>query len=101
MTQLVARHFAHNGACSGTLAPDPSQEQAPVLFTHHASAHHASCTSIHLFRASYHLLACQVGEVGELSELFQWRADPVSRGLVGFSPEDKRRVGEEMSDVRS
>lgn len=38
--------------------------------------------------------------MGELAELFQWRVDPVPRGLIGFTSEDKRRVGEEMSDVR-
>ena len=43
----------------------------------------------------------QVGEVGELSEIFQWRGDSVARGLPGFSSEDKRHVGEEMSDVSS
>lgn len=45
------------------------------------------------------VLACQVGEVGELAELFQWRSDSAHNGLTGFSSEDKRRVGEEMSDV--
>ena len=43
----------------------------------------------------------QVGEVGELSEIFQWRGDSVARGLPGFSSEDKRHVGQEMSDVSS
>lgn len=42
----------------------------------------------------------QVGEVGELSEIFQWRGDSVAPGLVGFSNDDKRHVEEEMSDVR-
>ena len=41
-----------------------------------------------------------MGEVGELSEIFQWRGDAVARGLPGFSSDDKRHVGEEMSDVR-
>lgn len=46
------------------------------------------------------LMECaQVGEVGELSEIFQWRGDAVARGLAGFSSEDRRHVGEEMSDV--
>ena len=36
--------------------------------------------------------------MGELSELFQWRGD-VSPGLPEFSPEEKIRVGEELSDV--
>lgn len=38
--------------------------------------------------------------MGELSEIFQWRGDSVAHGLVGFSNDDKRHVGEEMSDVR-
>lgn len=38
--------------------------------------------------------------MGELSEIFQWRGESAARGLVGFSSEDKRHVGEEMSDVR-
>ena len=42
----------------------------------------------------------QVGEVGELSEIFQWRGDSVANGLAGFSSDDKRHVGEELSDVR-
>lgn len=42
----------------------------------------------------------QVGEVGELSEIFQWRGDSVAHGLLGFSNDDKQHVGEEMSDVR-
>ena len=35
----------------------------------------------------------QVGEVGELSELFQWRGE-VSTGLPGFTPAERRHVGE-------
>jgi dCTP diphosphatase len=40
----------------------------------------------------------QVGEVGELSELFQWRGE-VAPGLPTFSAEEKGRLGEELSDV--
>ena len=53
-----------------------------------------ACQSLKQF-----MIALQVGEVGELSEIFQWRGDAVANGLVGFSSEDKRHVGEEMSDV--
>ena len=42
-TQLVARHFAHHGACSGSLATDLSPKEAPVFIR---AAYHASCTSI-------------------------------------------------------
>lgn len=48
--------------------------------------------------SSSHALALQVGEVGELSELFQWRGE-VAPGLPGFTEAEKRHVGEEMSDV--
>ena len=42
----------------------------------------------------------QVGEVGELAELFQWRPDSACRvGLPGFSEAERQSVGEEMSDV--
>lgn len=40
----------------------------------------------------------QVGEVGELSEIFQWRGE-VERGLPGWKEEDKVHLGEELSDV--
>ena len=39
-----------------------------------------------------------VGEVGELSEIFQW-AGEVEAGLPGWSEAKKTHVGEELSDV--
>ncbi|XP_063851298.1 dCTP pyrophosphatase 1-like [Scylla paramamosain] len=50
------------------------------------------------FHPPRNVLLAMVGEVGELSELFQWRGE-VSRGLPEFSAHDKMRVGEELSDV--
>lgn len=40
----------------------------------------------------------QVGEVGELSEIFQWKGE-VPRGLPDWEEEEKEHVGEELSDV--
>lgn len=40
----------------------------------------------------------QVGEVGELSEIFQWKGE-VPRGLPEWKDEEKQHVGEELSDV--
>ena len=40
----------------------------------------------------------QVGEVGELSEIFQWKGE-VPRGLPGWKEEEKQHLGEELSDV--
>lgn len=40
----------------------------------------------------------QVGEVGELSEIFQWRGE-VERGLPNWEESDREHLGEELSDV--
>lgn len=40
----------------------------------------------------------QVGEVGELSEIFQWKGE-VPRGLPEWKDEEKQHLGEELSDV--
>ncbi|KAL4856116.1 dCTP pyrophosphatase 1 [Chlorella vulgaris] len=44
------------------------------------------------------LLLALVGETGELSECFQWKGE-VAPGLPGFSSQERRHVGEELSDV--
>nr|XP_010326771.1 uncharacterized protein LOC101256037 isoform X1 [Solanum lycopersicum] len=40
----------------------------------------------------------KVGEVGELSEIFQWRGE-VDKGLPNWEESDKEHLGEELSDV--
>jgi dCTP diphosphatase len=46
------------------------------------------------------LLLAMVGEVGELSEIFQWRGDAgCAPGLPGWKSADREHLGEEMSDV--
>ncbi|KAK8750707.1 hypothetical protein OTU49_014964 [Cherax quadricarinatus] len=50
------------------------------------------------FHPPRNVLLALVGEVGELSELFQWRGE-VTRGLPEFTSQEKVRVGEELSDV--
>lgn len=54
--------------------------------------------SIFLLTFNLKIFLWQVGEVGELSELFQWRGE-VAPGLPTFSEAEKTHVGEEMSDV--
>ncbi|XP_030521833.1 dCTP pyrophosphatase 1-like [Rhodamnia argentea] len=44
------------------------------------------------------LLLALVGEVGELSEIFQWKGE-VERGLPNWSSSDKEHLEEELSDV--
>lgn len=44
------------------------------------------------------LLLALVGETGELAECFQWKGE-VAPGLPGFTSQERRHVGEELSDV--
>lgn len=44
------------------------------------------------------LIFIKVGEVGELSEIFQWKGE-VARGLPNWSADDKEHLEEELSDV--
>ncbi|CAI0559739.1 unnamed protein product, partial [Linum tenue] len=44
------------------------------------------------------LLCVQVGEVGELSEIFQWKGE-VPKGLPDWKEEERVHLGEELSDV--
>nr|GMD63138.1 dCTP pyrophosphatase 1-like [Ipomoea batatas] len=50
------------------------------------------------FHSPRNLLLALVGEVGELSEIFQWKGE-VPRGLPGWEEEEKLHLGEELSDV--
>lgn len=48
--------------------------------------------------SNFKSLDVQVGEVGELSEIFQWRGE-VGRGLPNWEDAEKEHLGEELSDV--
>ncbi|CAI0559737.1 unnamed protein product [Linum tenue] len=50
------------------------------------------------FHSPRNVLLCLVGEVGELSEIFQWKGE-VEKGLPGWKEEEKIHLGEELSDV--
>ncbi|XVF65422.1 hypothetical protein PTKIN_Ptkin09bG0247900 [Pterospermum kingtungense] len=50
------------------------------------------------FHSPRNLLLAMVGEVGELSEIFQWKGE-VPRGLPDWKDEEKQHLGEELSDV--
>jgi len=52
------------------------------------------------FHTPRNLLLAMVGEVGELSEIFQWRGDGAcTPGLPDWTDQDKTHLGEEMADV--
>ncbi|TKY73343.1 dCTP pyrophosphatase 1 [Spatholobus suberectus] len=50
------------------------------------------------YHSPRNLLLALVGEVGELSEIFQWKGE-VAKGLPNWSSDDKERLEEELSDV--
>ncbi|KAJ7556690.1 hypothetical protein O6H91_05G097400 [Diphasiastrum complanatum] len=50
------------------------------------------------FHSPRNLLLALVGEVGELSEIFQWKGE-VQRGLPGWDASEREHLGEELSDV--
>mmetsp|Transcript_16214 Transcript_16214/g.20088 ORF Transcript_16214/g.20088 Transcript_16214/m.20088 type:complete len:138 (+) Transcript_16214:75-488(+) len=50
------------------------------------------------FHSPRNILLALVGEVGELSEIFQWRGE-VEKGLPTFSAAEKVHTGEELADV--
>ncbi|KAE8668759.1 embryonic stem cell-specific 5-hydroxymethylcytosine-binding protein-like isoform X1 [Hibiscus syriacus] len=50
------------------------------------------------FHSPRNLLLALVGEVGELSAIFQWKGE-VPKGLPDWKEEEKVHAGEELSDV--
>ncbi|KAK6787650.1 hypothetical protein RDI58_016175 [Solanum bulbocastanum] len=50
------------------------------------------------YHSPRNLLLALVGEVGELSEIFQWKGE-VARGLPNWTSDDKEHLEEELSDV--
>ncbi|KAK4395895.1 dCTP pyrophosphatase 1 [Sesamum angolense] len=50
------------------------------------------------YHSPRNLLLALVGEVGELSEIFQWKGE-VEKGLPNWSHDDKEHLEEELSDV--
>ncbi|KAL5702937.1 dCTP diphosphatase [Ranunculus cassubicifolius] len=50
------------------------------------------------YHSPRNLLLALVGEVGELSEIFQWKGE-VPKGCPDWKEEEKLHLGEELSDV--
>ncbi|XP_054460326.1 glutamyl-tRNA(Gln) amidotransferase subunit B, mitochondrial [Anoplopoma fimbria] len=50
------------------------------------------------FHQPRNLLLALVGEVGEVSELFQWRGE-VAEGLPDWTESEREQLGQELSDV--
>ena len=45
------------------------------------------------------LLLAMVGEVGELSEIFQWKGEVSSSDIASWGEKEREHLGEELSDV--
>ncbi len=63
-----------------------------------ALAAFASARDWEPFHTPRNLIMALTGEVGELSEIFQWMTDQEARE-AGRSPETAEHVGEELADV--
>ncbi|XP_020788647.1 glutamyl-tRNA(Gln) amidotransferase subunit B, mitochondrial [Boleophthalmus pectinirostris] len=50
------------------------------------------------FHQPRNLLLAMIGEVGEVSELFQWKGE-VAEGLPGWSEAEREQLAHELSDV--
>jgi dCTP diphosphatase len=50
------------------------------------------------FQTPRNLLLALVGEVGEVSEIFQWKGE-VDNELSSFTSQEKENLGDELSDV--
>lgn len=81
----------------GSAAAD---EEEGVTLAHltRLMAHFASERDWEKFHSPRNLLLALVGEVGELSEIFQWKGE-VPKGLPDWNAEEKEHLGEELSDV--
>ena len=54
----------------------------------------------HKFHTPRNLMLALVGEIGELAEIFQWKGDDgAAPNLPAFTDEERKHVGEELSDV--
>ncbi|KAL9256088.1 dCTP pyrophosphatase 1-like protein, partial [Drosera capensis] len=50
------------------------------------------------YHSPRNLLLAMVGEIGELSEIFQWKGE-VDKGLPNWEEPEKEHLGDELSDV--
>ncbi|MED6226399.1 hypothetical protein PIB30_103345 [Stylosanthes scabra] len=68
---------------------------------HELSKRLAECSQVRgwdQYHSPRNLLLALVGEVGELSEIFQWKGE-VEKGLPNWSSAEKEHLEEELSDA--
>ncbi|CAL9118918.1 unnamed protein product [Musa textilis] len=87
------------GVVSGTAGEEEEEEEGVTLESlRRKMADFARERDWEQFHSPRNLLLALVGEVGELSEIFQWKGE-VPRGLPDWEEEEKQHLGEELSDV--
>lgn len=91
--QLEPQSGAEDRAQGFSFSPGPTMEEIRRL-----QAEFTAERSWKQFHQPRNLLLALVGEVGELSELFQWRGE-VAEGLPGWSASEREHLAHELSDV--
>ncbi|XP_054781797.1 uncharacterized protein LOC129288991 [Prosopis cineraria] len=81
-----------------TGVPEGGSESVTLDLLKHKMAEFAKERDWERFHSPRNLLLALVGEVGELSEIFQWKGE-VPKGLPDWKEEEKVHLGEELSDV--
>ena len=78
----------------------PSTHFTPLTLEYLRASQHNFATerAWHPYHTPRNLLLALMGELGELSEIFQWKGE-VPPGLTGWSADEREHVGEELSDV--
>ncbi|KAI9078981.1 hypothetical protein K1719_039130 [Acacia pycnantha] len=81
-----------------TGVPEGGSESVTLDLLKHKMSEFAKERDWERFHSPRNLLLALVGEVGELSEIFQWKGE-VPKGLPDWKEEEKVHLGEELSDV--
>ncbi|XP_068445204.1 glutamyl-tRNA(Gln) amidotransferase subunit B, mitochondrial [Clinocottus analis] len=76
-----------------TFSPEPTMEDIRRM-----QAEFTDERDWNQFHQPRNLLLAMVGEVGEVSELFQWRGE-VAEGLPGWTESEREQLAQELSDV--
>uniref|UniRef100_A0A3P9JHI1 dCTP pyrophosphatase 1 n=1 Tax=Oryzias latipes TaxID=8090 RepID=A0A3P9JHI1_ORYLA len=76
-----------------TFSPEPTMEDIRRM-----QAEFTDERDWNQFHQPRNLLLAMVGEVGEVSELFQWRGE-VAEGLPGWTESEREQLAHELSDV--
>ncbi|KAL2098190.1 hypothetical protein ACEWY4_007397 [Coilia grayii] len=102
-TKIIEKHVENGHAAPGvnggqeykryTFSPQPTLEDIRRM-----QAEFTDERNWNQFHQPRNLLLAMVGEVGEVSELFQWRGE-VAEGLPDWTESEREHLAQELSDV--